>query len=368
VGRAIKTRNQSIDIARVIFYTLIIFGHSKNLIQPTESDFKFVPTAFLGVEFFFMVSGFLMAKKVLGSNQKIDSNTTFSFIKNKFVSLLPYYAPAFILSFVLYHVSGSSLKQVFNHACLSVLSFFQFDIFGFDAYQTLAVTWYLSAMFASMLFLYPLLCKYGNRVCTIIAPAICLFLYGWMAKEYGNLCHNWDWTGFVNVGILRGFCGVSAGCICYSLSTALKAKTLNAIKRIFLTVVEFFIYIYIIASMFIRYPSKYDFITVFCIGVFVVLSFSEQSYLTQAINKILNKEIGKNGFSFGNFAGKFAMGLFFSDVPARQIVEMIMPNDLWAKRFVADLIIVVILSFVFIFIGFIIDKLKKKRAVSKKVV
>ncbi|MBO4910938.1 MAG: acyltransferase [Lachnospiraceae bacterium] len=367
MGKAIKTRNQSIDIARVIFYTLIILGHSKELIQPTEPNFKFVPTAFLGVEFFFMVSGFLMAKRVLGSNQKIDCNTTFSFIKHKFSALLPYYAPAFILSFVFYHVSGSSLKQIFNHACLSVLSFFQFDIFGFDAYQTLAVTWYLSAMFTAMLFLYPLLCKFGNKVCTIIAPAICLFLYGWMAKEYGNLCHKWDWTGFVNVGLLRGFCGVSAGCICYSLSTVLKEKKLSSFKRICLTLFELLVYLYIIASMIIRYPSKYDFVTVLFIGVFVVLSFSEQSYLTEVINKILNKEIGNKGFSFGNFAGKFAMGLFFSDVPARQIVAMIMPNDVWADRFVADLIIVVILAFVFIFIGFIIDKIKKKTALNKQI-
>lgn len=55
-------RNQIIDIAKLVFCIGILLNHTNSLNGVNKSNI-IMQYGFLGVEFFFVVSGFLMAKK-----------------------------------------------------------------------------------------------------------------------------------------------------------------------------------------------------------------------------------------------------------------------------------------------------------------
>lgn len=55
-----KQRNGIIDLMRFIFCIGIVFGHGRYLGNPTGTV-PFAQGGYLGVEFYFLVSGFLMA-------------------------------------------------------------------------------------------------------------------------------------------------------------------------------------------------------------------------------------------------------------------------------------------------------------------
>ena len=154
-----SNRNQVIDLARVVFYSLIILAHSKHLLQPSETNsILATSTAYLGVEFFFIVTGYLMANKAFSeiSSFTIGKNTNI-FLKNKFIAILPYYLIATVVCFSIDNY-GKPIKDVINQLLLSLVSFFQRDIYGLNGNlinekgwmgsQVLHVTWFLGAMFA----------------------------------------------------------------------------------------------------------------------------------------------------------------------------------------------------------------------------
>lgn len=362
-----SNRNQVVDIARVAFYSVIILAHSKHLMQPSETSFILKSsTAYLGVEFFFIVSGYLMAKKAFSDDScfTIGKKTNY-FIKNKFVAILPYYILASVVCFSLDNF-GKSIKEIANQLLLSLVSFFQLDIYGLNGNlitekgwmgsQVLHVTWFLGAMFASLLLLYPLLLKNKDLFCRVIAPIISLFVYGWVAKQYGSLAHIYDWTGIVYVGLLRGIAGISLGCICYILSIEIIEKNLSFKWRIVLTIIEPILYVFVFLSICFRHGSNYDFVTVAFIAACVILTFSETSFLTCKVNKFLNNiNIVKQGM-----IGKFAMAIFFIDVPARKFTALLLPDSLYNKRIVLDIVLVIILSIALIGIVETYRYIKKK--------
>ncbi len=91
-------RNGVIELMRFLMVIPIVLGHTKEFL----SD-KIVTRGYLGVEFFFVVSGYLMMASLSrkkGEEIKDLGKETWSFVVHKWKALMPNYLVAFIVAAV----------------------------------------------------------------------------------------------------------------------------------------------------------------------------------------------------------------------------------------------------------------------------
>ena len=96
---------------------------------------------------------------------------------------------------------------------------------AFNVDYLVGSAWYLSAMLLAMLPVYYLASRHRQAYTNIIAPLAALFIYCYIMQAYGTVNVGNEMMGFVMLGTVRGFAGLSVGCICYAIyDKASKAK------------------------------------------------------------------------------------------------------------------------------------------------
>lgn len=153
------------------------------------------------------------------------------------------------------------------------------NLAGFDAYQILAPTWYISAMLLSELVLYPILIRYRKTFSMSIAPVISIFVYGYLIHTAGNLATISSPEGFYN-GLLRGFAGVSLGCICFEASKALSVLHLNTRGGHLFAVIEIIAFGLALFSQKTHGGFRPDFIFLIMVSVGIIAGFCNKNTFT----------------------------------------------------------------------------------------
>lgn len=90
-------RNGTIDMMRVVFSIIIVFLHAT---QNFLSGIEIFRIGSLGVDFFFIVSGFLMAQSSLKYSGKSIGKETWDFLIRKISGFLPEVVIAWFIAFV----------------------------------------------------------------------------------------------------------------------------------------------------------------------------------------------------------------------------------------------------------------------------
>lgn len=149
-----RSRNPIIDLMRFVFIICVVLHHAI-LFRPR------IMAGYIGVEFFFIVSGWLMMKKLAAYTGEIDVGTyTFQFIKHKL--------SAFYIELLVSSIFGLIAMQVFNWQGMKALGaafvylmgdFALLQIWGFPVYSATGVVWFLSAMVSAALIMVPLALK-----------------------------------------------------------------------------------------------------------------------------------------------------------------------------------------------------------------
>ena len=107
--------NGIISFWKFMFSIMIIVFHCVGLANP--GDRIFLEYGAIGVEFFFLVSGYLMAKKVVNDNSKINNlgKETVSFVWKKYKAFFPYMLVAFLISLLVnIKIEGYNKNQIIN--------------------------------------------------------------------------------------------------------------------------------------------------------------------------------------------------------------------------------------------------------------
>lgn len=274
-----KKRNSMIDAMRLIYAVVVVFCHSAYLTEPNYTVLW--KGGYMAVEFFFIVSGYLLASSVYnaGSNQERLGSDTITFVVRKFKGLFPYAVFAWVISFIILHLPNSfQFKILLKDAINSVWPFFFVNMTGLNGYETVGATWYISAMLLTMLMIYPLMRRNKNLYVWAIAPLVTLFAYGFLAQSENFIGPSNKWSGILYLGILRAAAGLSLGCLCYGIVQKLAKINFTLLSKIWLTIVEIGGYIASLVLMQIRYVDQLDFIIVLVLAVAIILSFSGKTY------------------------------------------------------------------------------------------
>lgn len=277
-----KQHNYEIDFLKLFFMFMIVVVHSEFIFG---KRLYFLNGA-LAVEFFFLVSGYLMAKsadKIVQiseqTKKKINiGKETIKFIFHKYsLIFLPFLVSIIACIFIRSYFGAPNLA---DNLINSVWELFCGQMFGLWGYLSTGVEWYLSAMFAAMWILFPLYLKKRDTFSYIIAPLLMLFALGWVSFTYGNLTDGTGlWSGFVFKGMVRGLAEVAAGVICYEIVKKMSKINWTKLGHIVLTLIEIVCYALSSLYMLFHLPSSQDTIIFLLLMVAVSITFSEQSYV-----------------------------------------------------------------------------------------
>ncbi len=343
-----KSRNGAVDLWKFLFSLMILIYHGRAF-AASDSEFVLFQGGAIGVEFFFIVSGFLMAlsaqKAAARSTMPLGTETV-NFLWKKIKSIFPYSVIAFIASLaVRNYIRGSDFKAIVVDGINSVWEFFLVQMSGVGTNDINALTWYISAMLLAMLVLYPLIRKNFNVFTHVVAPIIVLFLMGWFYQEVGSIRGVLAWEGFAYRSIFRAFLDISLGCICFAVCEKIKAIDFTVFGRIVLSIIELAGYvIFFVETNMIR-VSKYDFIIIVLAAISITITFSEKNIL-----------FGFFDNKFFSFLGKLSLPLYLNQLYIRSFLRSLDSN----KSYWEMLIIFIILAFAAAIISMAIVKAYQK--------
>lgn len=316
-GEKNKRRNGEIDFLRFIFGIIIVLHHSRYLVGDDRCLFL---GGSLVVEFFFIVSGYLMMMSVEKASVKDNEilslgKETQWFIMRKLSSFLPELLTAQTIALTITCIATHEtirggirlLINSFWDLCLVRMS-------GLLVAKMNGVTWYISSMLICMSILYPLLRKYKDMMIHVIIPLIVLFGMGFLCQQYGNPRDPSKWIGWTFKGNIRAFSELSLGVLCYYAAGWLSRLSLSHFGKIIVTFTEVFSYAVTVYYMYAKKPSTRDYIFILILFVAITITFSEQSMLLTMLN---------NRYSY--LLGKFSVCIYFSHVFYAQHLKKLLP-------------------------------------------
>ena len=312
----IKNKNYTVEILRFIFAIDIALFHYR-FFGFTDTDY--FKNGYIGVEFFFIVSGYLMAENGINKASCEIYKENIKFIVHKIKAIFIPCVTMQVIGFILYHITKAdvTLKELI----LDLLSF-PYDLlllrqWGFNFHWYIGVTWYISAMLIAMFVCYPLLLKNKEKYTLYIAPIVTLLILGCFSYRDGKISDTSAYWGIIYKSTLRAFAIINLGVMIYTFTKCLNRFTFTSMAKRILGVIE-------IISLSI--PLFYAFYTTDLNLEFESLFFMSLGIMISFLNiTIIDDLAGKMYKLFGKL-GKLSMLIFISHCPILYYVLPLVKN------------------------------------------
>ena len=214
-------KNGTIELLRAVFCLSILLFHisldNYGIDWRPESWGGVLRYGALGVEFFFITSGYFMAKSIQNKPVKHDEigMATWQFMWRKVKTLLPYHIAFNLAAFGIGLFRGHSIVENINRfSCLFFLPTMGFN----DGEWMLGAEWYIGFMLFAMLIIFILHCLVDDHfLMKIIAPIGTVVIYGYIASNAEILISGNH--------MLRAFGGILLGFTLYGLTPKVKEMT-----------------------------------------------------------------------------------------------------------------------------------------------
>lgn len=305
-------RNGTIEFMRFVMAVVIVLGHT-GVFNVWVARGGYIP-----VEFFFMVTGYLMYKKV-SSFERTDliGESTHKMLCKKIGGFYIEFILSTIIAIVLLHSffyqTRPNIDQFFS---LFIGDVFLLQIWGFPCYAATGILWYLSSMMSGLLILVPLIMRFRDCFIHVIAPFLVLMIYGFMVSTWGNIPHIMEpvFGGAVHIGLVRGIAGMMLGCELFYITEKIQNIDFSLTGKVMLTIGEIIGYVGTICIAIKQGdPSNLDFLMVFLLAMGICISFSEKSFSTKWFS---------NKYSYG--LGKISVNMFLNHFCWAQILSLYM--------------------------------------------
>ena len=279
-----KTRNGAVDLMRLVFCICIVLQHAVYAI-PDDTP-AILSRGSLGVEFFFLVSGYLLACSAHryltdGRPKPSVGFAAAQFTKKKINSLMPVAVIAPIFSFILIQSSnrvpfGSFLQK-------SMIEIWRPMLLMEAGFGNTNELWYISAMVLVMLAIYPVLIRHFDLFVRVIAPLIFAFSIGWLYVREGSLLDPSEYLGFVYKGLVRALGEICLGVAVYPAIRYLQRFELTRLAKWLITLTEIVCFVSVVCLM-LQSEGEYDFFALLLFTLLVVFLFSHQGVTSDALD------------------------------------------------------------------------------------
>ena len=285
--------NYFIDFLRFIFSLCILFYHSW-VFSGTYGN-GILNNGYLAVDFYFIVTGYLMINSIYNHKKKKVSvlKESFNFIYKKIKKLFPSLLVSFLVGIVF--VYGKSIifqpKLLLSNKFLPEL--FQLGIFGYEL-SINSSWWYISAMLFVMALLYPFAIKYNEYYCKYIAPLIIVLTLGIVNMCKININNPVEISFFLRNGFYKALIFIPLGNISYNITNLLKRKKFQKNKIIFLSILEIILYIVLVLNMHYLVIDTFTYAILLMLNI--CLTFSNVTFATKIFKHTFWKKLGDYGF------------------------------------------------------------------------
>lgn len=302
-------KNGKIEFLRFVFCMAVLIFHCEKYVMGEPSLSKGIHASLfchgsMGVEFFFIVSGLLMAKSAYKRQDisgKINTaEESFAFMRRKISSVFPMHAIAFVFVFVAYVVSNHfGWTKIVAKALESIPSFFLVQMSGMNLCSPNHVTWYISCMFLAMAILYPICVKYYEMFTRYIAPLVAILVLGYCTATTGRLTGVAVWTGICYKSVLRAIGEIALGACGFEIVLQLQKCVTQTKRKVFAGAGEILLFAGILIYMIGTFPAEWEILETIAIFGLVVLAFSGVGIGSNMFN---------NSFCYG--LGKLSLPLY----------------------------------------------------------
>lgn len=289
-------RNPMMEIWRMVFAITVALWHTRYLPWCTEQTMLFHSGM---LEFFFILSGFLMAQSIVRRNDQQCENIgseTVLFVFSKVKRIFPTFIvallmdTAFRLAFTSQGIDENPIYYIWDVLFLRVTG-----LCGDSGDIPPGGAWYLHAVFLAMAILYPLARKYFDVFRHICAPLLAFFIYGWFCDVHGNIYFTMRFSNGICLGLVRAIAGICLGFVCHSVCQWLQCQRLERSKFFGAIVTAAELACFGGAIWIARHceHSRTDFIMIFLLAAGVICSFCRYSALLRLAEKVPTGWIGK---------------------------------------------------------------------------
>ena len=252
-----SSRIGKIELLRFLFCVLILLYHTgkdnKTRGWMFTSSLSFFNKGFIGVDFFFLVTGYVTAAAVFHSLLKSSKGLpdlpepslgerTWRFLWKKIAAILPFHLVIIAATF-LYRLATTN--RGFAEMIIKGLpSVFFVQMTGYTSSSFIGVEWYISSMLLALLIIYPLCYCHYDLYTHIIAPCAGLLLSGFMILSMGTFGNDGALNILVTNGNVRAFAHISLGIFLFELVRLLHAslgesgRDLPLVRRLFFLALE----------------------------------------------------------------------------------------------------------------------------------
>lgn len=190
--------NCVIDYLKVVYAFLIITVHYQS-VYSMEGYFK---RGAIGVEFFYILLGFAMAAKSTQIEYTDLADETLKYLKERAARILYPYVMCWTISFLCYNIlNQSTLHEWGTSLLLGIPELLLLHSTGMQMMCFLKQTWFISALFMTLIIVYPLLLKFKKTYIYIVSPFLSAMILGYIRKKHGYILWDVDaMMGFVTKG------------------------------------------------------------------------------------------------------------------------------------------------------------------------
>jgi len=252
-------KNGKVEFYRFVFSLVVVCRHFRTYILDNIGNY-FNDMANFSVEFFFILSGFLMAMNVAKKHEikdeKIIADDSFLFLIKKYKNIGYKFLISFVIFFVCYCITKdiTRIKDIGELALRVLPNFFLLDRVGWTKLSFNTPIWYLSAMFVSMIIIYPL-CRKSDIFFKQGTLFIGIVIIGITTQYHGNLADTKSlmYDSFY-LGFFKGFGELCLGVFAYHVYSYVKNIELTIFGKTLFTAFESLIFITIIyICIFVNY-------------------------------------------------------------------------------------------------------------------
>ncbi len=294
---ASEKRNYALDFWKFVFAVIVVCFHSANMTNNAAE--RIFVNGRIGVEFFFIVSGCMMAASLERSTEPSVALDTARFIKRKYFALMPNAIIGTLLCFIVTLVAQhtTSVKTIVKRLIQSLPEIFLIKSCGLNIINYNGVTWYLASMLLVMLIIYPIYKSRKEVFGTIIAPVVCALLMGYFYRTYGSLSDLENWVKYTSLANVRALADILGGVFCYQIVKYLRRFRYKLPMRVLFSAVAWICYIFIIIYIYGHRPGTADFGIFVLFMIAVAITVSQCGVEPMVFRSKIFEWLGKYSFS-----------------------------------------------------------------------
>lgn len=199
-------KNHAIEAMRFLFICILCFNHCRPL-MPVLGH------AYLVVEFFFVLSGFLLYRSYTRHNATTIDYT----LKRLKMFLVPCMITLLLMMFsnrkMYVYLSEFTPNGILETYYRYFPEFFFCQSIGLSSYRINSPMWYLSVLVVGGGILYSLLRNYKERAITLFLPVFCIMGYSYILQDGTQNLENWTSTPGFPITMVRGMADMGLGII-----------------------------------------------------------------------------------------------------------------------------------------------------------